>query len=276
MAERESGDVLRHSPRVTRRRARTRERILDVAEELFGAGYQAARMEELAEAADVSVGSIYVHFGNKAGLYLALAERAADQFAAYLDRAWQSDCTALEKVMACGELYLRFHLEHPNSFRFLAFDGFGTELDQVDQELRQRVGERLDEILGVFQAHIEMAIANGEADPSFTPKEAARFLWGAWNGVVSFSLRNDRMALTDEEIAACLRLGRRMVNEGLTAPAYRDADGRSRARLVGAGELAEPGRRGTSGERGGSAAAGERGGSAAAGEPAEPGPAAGR
>jgi TetR/AcrR family transcriptional regulator len=268
VAERESGDVLRHSPRVTRRRARTRERILDVAEELFGAGYQAARMEELAEAADVSVGSIYVHFGNKAGLYLALAERAADQFAAYLDRAWQSDCTALEKVMACGELYLRFHLEHPNSFRFLAFDGFGTELDQVDQELRQRVGERLDEILGVFQAHIEAAIAGGEADPSFTPKEAARFLWGAWNGVVSFSLRNDRMALTDEEIAACLRLGRRMVNEGLTAPAYRDADGRSRARLVGAGELAEPGRPGTAGERGGSAAA--------AGEPAEPGPAAGR
>ncbi|MDT7620699.1 MAG: hypothetical protein QOF99_1600 [Pseudonocardiales bacterium] len=277
MAERESGDVLRHSPRVTRRRARTRERILDVAEELFGAGYQAARMEELAEAADVSVGSIYVHFGNKAGLYLALAERAADQFAAYLDRAWQSDCTALEKVMACGELYLRFHLEHPNSFRFLAFDGFGTELDQVDQELRQRVGERLDEILGVFQAHIEMAIANGEADPSFTPKEAARFLWGAWNGVVSFSLRNDRMALTDEEIAACLRLGRRMVNEGLTAPAYRDADGRSRARLVGAGELAEPGRPGTAGERGGSAAAGEPAEPGpAAGEPAEPGPAAGR
>jgi TetR/AcrR family transcriptional regulator len=240
VAGRESGDVLRHSPRVTRRRARTRERILDVAEELFGAGYQAARMEELAEAADVSVGSIYVHFGNKAGLYLALAERAADQFAAYLDRAWQSDCTALEKVMACGELYLRFHLEHPNSFRFLAFDGFGTELDQVDQELRQRVGERLDEILGVFQAHIEAAITNGEADPSFTPKEAARFLWGAWNGVVSFSLRNDRMAMTDEEIAACLRLGRRMVNEGLTAPAYRDADGRSRARLLAAGDLAEP------------------------------------
>jgi hypothetical protein len=40
------------------------------------------------------------------------------------------------------------------------------------------------------------------------------------------------MALTDEEIAACLRLGRRLTNEGLTAPAFRDADGRTRARLV--------------------------------------------
>ncbi|HEX4252230.1 MAG TPA: TetR/AcrR family transcriptional regulator [Pseudonocardia sp.] len=230
--------VNRHSPRVSRRRARTREHILDVAEALFGAGYQAARMEELADAADVSVGSLYVHFGNKAGLYLALAERALDQFAAYLDQAWRPEYSPLEQVMACGELYLRFHLEHPNSFRFLAFDGFGTELPQVDEELRQRVGERLDEILGVFQAHIEAAVEAGEADSSFAPREAARFLWGAWNGVVSFSLRNDRMALSDDEIAACLRLGRRMVNEGLTAPGFRDAQGRSRARLVDTGVVA--------------------------------------
>ncbi|WP_037081033.1 TetR/AcrR family transcriptional regulator [Pseudonocardia spinosispora] len=221
-----------HSPRVTRRRARTRERILDVAEEIFGSGYQAARMEELAETADVSVGTIYVHFGNKAGLYLALAERALDQFADYLKRADRPDYSPIEKVMACGELYLRFHLEHPGSFRFLAFDGFGTELPQVDEQLRTRVGERLDDILGIFQAYIEAAIAAGEADPAYTPREVCRFLWGAWNGVVSFSLRNDRMALTDEEIATCLRLGRRLANEGLTAPRFRTPDGYSRGRLV--------------------------------------------
>jgi hypothetical protein len=58
--------------------------------------------------------------------------------------------------------------------------------------------------------------------------------------VVSFSLRADRMALSDEEIAACLRLGRRMVNEGLTAPGFRDAEGRSRARLVDAGAPTQP------------------------------------
>jgi AcrR family transcriptional regulator len=218
--------------RLGRRRERTHRRILDVAEQLFGAGYQNARMEELAESADVSVGSIYVHFGNKAGLYLALAERALDQFAAYLEQARRPEYSPLEQAMACGELYLRFHLEHPNSFRFLAFDGFGTELRQADRELSDRVGERLDEIIGVFQGYIEAAVAAGEADPSFPPKETARFLWGAWNGVVSFSLRNDRMALTDEEIAACLRLGRRLTNEGLTAPAFRDADGRTRARLI--------------------------------------------
>lgn len=230
-----------HSPRITRRRARTREQILDAAERAFGAGYRGARMEDLAEAADVSVGSIYGHFGSKDGLYLALVERALEQFATYLDHAFRPDYTPLEQVLAAGDVYLRFHLEHPSSFRFLAFDGVEAQTQTGDERLRERVGERLEEILGSFQARIEAAIAAGEADAGYDAKLAARFLWGAWNGVVSFSLRADRMALTDEEIAACLRLGRRMVNEGLTAPGFRDADGRSRARLVDAGAPTEPG-----------------------------------
>lgn len=63
------------SDRVARRRDRTRSAILDAAEAAFiRRGYRGARMEDLAEEADVSVGSIYGHFGNKDGLYLALVE----------------------------------------------------------------------------------------------------------------------------------------------------------------------------------------------------------
>jgi AcrR family transcriptional regulator len=217
---------------MAQRLARNRERILDLAQEMFVEGYRNARMEDLAAAADVSVGTLYNHFGNKDGIFLALAERALEQFDGYLDQAFQPEYSPLEQVMACGEVYLRFHLEHPDSFRFLAFDGVGTDGTPADRELRDRVGERLDEIIGRFQAHIEAALEAGEADPSYSAKETARFLWGAWNGVVSFGLRNDRMALTETEIRTCLELGRRLVNEGLTNPSFRDADGRSRGRLV--------------------------------------------
>lgn len=232
------------SPRVSRRRARTREQILDAAEAAFApAGYSGVRMEEIAEAADVSVGSIYGHFGNKDGVYLALVERALEQFAAYLDAAFDPTYSPLEQAMAAGEVYLRFHLQHPGSFRFLAFDGVETrmrELDAASVTVRERVGERLEEIIGGFQSRIQQAIEAGEADAGYDSKLVARFLWGAWNGVVSFGLRTDRMALTDDEIAACLRMGRRLVNEGLTAPANRDQDGYSRGRLL-AGTPAPPG-----------------------------------
>lgn len=221
---------------MSRRRARTREQILDAAEAAFApAGYRGVRMEELAEAADVSVGSIYGHFGNKDGVYLALVERALEQFAAYLDAAFDPSYSPLEQAMAAGEVYLRFHLEHPGSFRFLAFDGVETRMPELDADalaVRERVGERLEEILGGFQDRIQQAIEAGEADGGYDSKLVARFLWGAWNGVVSFGLRTDRMALSDDEIAACLRMGRRLVNEGLTAPAHRGPDGYSRGRLL--------------------------------------------
>lgn len=232
-AHAESGARMSSSPRVTRKRARTRERLLNAAERAFAvAGYRQVRMEDLAEAADVSIGSIYDHFGSKDGLYLALAERALDQFGGYLDEAFQPEYSPMEQVMAAADVYLRFHLEHPGSFRFLAIDGADTRDPAVDTDLHTRVGEQLESLIGRFQDRIAHAQASGEADDTYDSRLIARFLWGAWNGVVSFSLRTDRMALTDDEIAACLTLGRRLVNEGLTAPAFRGPDGRSRARLM--------------------------------------------
>ena len=83
--------------------------------------------------------SIYGHFGSKDGLYLALAERASEQFAEYVNHAFQPEYSPLEQVLAAGDVYLRFHLEHPGSFRFLAFAGLETTQSPSDDDLRQRV-----------------------------------------------------------------------------------------------------------------------------------------
>jgi AcrR family transcriptional regulator len=231
-----AGTTTPKETRASRRRARVREELLDIAERAFAeSGYREVRMDDLARAADVSVGTIYGHFGSKDGLYLALGERALEEFAAYLDQAARPEYSPLEQVMACGDVYLRFHLEHPGLFRFLAFDGVETQAPQADEDLRARVGRRLSEIIGGFQRLIETAIASGEADAVYDAELVARFLWGAWNGVVSLSLRNDQMAMSDEQISACIQMGRRLVNDGLTAPGFRDSSGRSRARLIDTG-----------------------------------------
>lgn len=217
--------------RASRRRARVREQLLDAAEKAFAvSGYRDVRMEDLADAVDVSVGSIYGHFGSKDGLYLALGERAAEQFGEYLELAYRPEFSPLEQAMACGDAYLRFHLEHPGLFRFL--NAADSDVRQADVEQRQRVGARVAEILDKFRDQIASAISAGEADSDYDAESVALFLWGAWNGVVSLGLRGDQTALTEEQIAAALRTGRRIVNEGLTAPGHRGPDGRTRARLV--------------------------------------------
>src|SRR6476469_2573258 len=96
------GLVESNATRGARRRARTRAAILDADEAAFGDGsFRATRVEDVAEDADVSVGSIYLHFGNKDGLYLALVERAVELFSGYMQQAYQDGWSPLEQVIAC-------------------------------------------------------------------------------------------------------------------------------------------------------------------------------
>src|SRR6476469_230943 len=91
-----------NATRGARRRARTRAVILDAAERAFSEqSFRATRIEDIAEDADVSVGSIYQHFGNKDGLYLALVERAVELFSGYMQQAYQDGWSPLEQVIAC-------------------------------------------------------------------------------------------------------------------------------------------------------------------------------
>lgn len=64
--------------RLTReeRRAQTRGRLLDAAEEVFNRlGYHGASLEAVAEAAGYTKGAVYSNFASKTELFVALAER---------------------------------------------------------------------------------------------------------------------------------------------------------------------------------------------------------
>jgi len=60
-----------------RRRHERREAILEAAATVFGEkGAHAATMAEVAEAADVSKGTVYLYFPSKDDLFLALTEQS--------------------------------------------------------------------------------------------------------------------------------------------------------------------------------------------------------
>jgi AcrR family transcriptional regulator len=221
------------SGRVATRRTRTRAALIEAAERAFMLhGFNGVTVERLAEEADVSVGSIYGHFANKDGLYVAVAARAVDLFADYLARAYRSSSSPLEQVMAAGDAYLRFHLEHPGLFRFIAFAGVESRPSFTTEAEDREITERLTAVIDGFRDRIAAAVELGEAGPHVDPHLASRFLFGAWNGVVALTLRDDGLALDDEAISACILQARRIVAEGLTDPGHRSPTGYSRARLL--------------------------------------------
>jgi AcrR family transcriptional regulator len=210
--------------RSERRKARTVQAIFEAAEQRFlDRGFHGTTVEEIADAADVSVGSIYVHFKSKEGLYLALLDRALDVQESYMEDAFKPTLSLGQQLFAAGWAYLSFYLDHPGYFRILAFPHVDAPQDDLSFAA-QRLAERAEAGVRRVASIIELGVKTGAARP-VDPYRAAKFMFGAWTGVIALNLRPDRLRLDDEELRAVLDEGRRIVAEGIAAMALRQPDG---------------------------------------------------
>lgn len=198
----------REGSRSERRKARTAAAIRDAAERLFiSRGYSATTMEDLAEEADVAVGSIYAHFASKEGVYSALIERALELDKQYCDEGFYAGKLPAERLLGLAEGYLRFAREHPAYFQLFRFpppDRPGAELTPA---VTTRVGQRITDETKRMADEIQKMIDEGIGRP-VNAESTARFLWAAWDGVICSHLGPSNMGLTDSEFEATLNSAR--------------------------------------------------------------------
>jgi TetR/AcrR family transcriptional regulator len=207
----------REGSRSDRRRARTAAAIRDAGERLFiGRGYSATTMEDLAEEADVAVGSIYAHFGSKEGVYGALIERALELDKRYCDEGFLTGHSPFERLFGLAEGYLRFAREHPGYFQLFRFpppDRPGAELTPTASA---RVARRIREETERMAREIRSMIDEGLARP-VDAESMARFLWAAWDGVICSHVGPGNLGLTDAQFEDVLNRARESFARGLLA-----------------------------------------------------------
>ena len=105
------------SPRVERRRQADRERILRIAAARFAQdGPERVRLEEIAEQAAVSRGTLYSHFASKEALGLELMKPLLDDAIGLLAEA-EAARTARQRVSALLGVYLALWHRHPDALR---------------------------------------------------------------------------------------------------------------------------------------------------------------
>lgn len=206
----------------------TAEAIITAAEKLFvEQGYHATRVSEVARLADVSIGSIYVHYDNKEGLYGALIERALDIQAQYVDAVLDSEAIPdIEKVIALGEAYLQFFREHPDHFRMLMLPSESIPEEAARSPLARQIAARGETQRAKLAQAIENCVAAGVMREDVDPANAANFWWAAWNGVIGLTMRSDDLAIDEREMERVVVAGRLMIAEGLASATLRDDDGR--------------------------------------------------
>jgi len=196
------------------RARRTTDALLAAAETLFAErSVGEVTVEQIASRAGVAVGSVYNHFGSKAGLHAALVERALETDRRYMDRAYTEGRTPVEQLFAAAEEYLAFYLASPEYFRLLAFpEGAGSY--PAGRALAERLAASVEEQNARMVEALRIGIANGTVR-AVDPDDVATVLWSAWNGVISLAWRDDPLRRDTRELSRLLRVATDVVAHGL-------------------------------------------------------------
>ncbi len=165
-----------------------RSRIMDAAERVFlHTPVMHTTMEQIAQAAEVSKGTLYLYFETKEALYLSIAQRAVDELVRREERVRQE--WAGSTGYAWFEAALRCYIDYALEFR----DRFRVAMSWLYEETPPAVDPRVfaDYQRGVaeaFQFGCD-ALEQGKRDGSVKADiDAALSLFQVWGGIVGLLL----------------------------------------------------------------------------------------
>lgn len=182
--------------RLDRRKARTRQALIDAAVGLIAEGRgQQASIQEITEAADIGFGSFYNHFESKEQLFQVASEEVLDRWARLLDTATAGISDLAEVFAVALRISGRLAWAHPDIAGFIT----GAGLDLVDAQ-------------SGLAPHALRDIRAGQATGRFTVADADITLSAVAGGLIGLLRLRQRYPRrvtensVDELAEACLRL----------------------------------------------------------------------
>jgi AcrR family transcriptional regulator len=145
------------SNRFERRRERTRQELLAAATRVLAdKGLHSTKITDIAAAADVGVGTFYLHFPDKETLFDAVVEDTVRRLKATVDTARAKARGALEKITASNVAFFRFARDNRAVFKIV----FGHAAAYNDLIRRAQA---------LFIADTEKTVREGIASGAFAP-----------------------------------------------------------------------------------------------------------
>ena len=126
MAEAAPADAPRPT-RLDRRKARTRQALIDAAVHLIAEGRgDRASIQEITDAADIGFGSFYNHFDSKDELFATASAEVLERWGQMIDQACAGIADPAEIFAVSFRISGRLGWTHPDMARFLTGAGLGV------------------------------------------------------------------------------------------------------------------------------------------------------
>lgn len=172
--------------RKEREKGHRRDEILDAARSVFfEKGLQNSTMDEIADAAELSKGTLYLYYKSKEDLYLSVMMRGMgvlhDMFARSISQA-PNPINALQRL---GDTYYRFFLEHRNYYRMFHFYENPQFHKQVSEEMRTTCSNENQRLWDLVVTVIQKGMDDELIRNDLSSPEVAVLLWSAANAIMT-------------------------------------------------------------------------------------------
>ena len=169
------------SERKEREKEQRRNAIIDAAEKVFfSKGFELATMEEVAEQAELSKGTLYLYFKNKEELQLAISIRGLIQLRKIFEESIDPGKSTWENLLAIGRGYVKFSRKYPDYLNSMLY----MDAKHVDHALVEASFQDNIDPMEFFVKFIEKGIDDGSIRKDLNPKVLAHLLWSSTTGVL--------------------------------------------------------------------------------------------
>lgn len=171
--------------RKEREKVHRKDEILNAAEKVFfEKGLALATMDEIAEQAELSKGTLYLYYKSKEDLYMAIICRGHQILLKMFAEAAATGEPTIKLFQNIGQAYFAFYKRHHDYFRMFSFSENTQLHSQVSEEMRKVCAESGQCIGAVVQEVIQRGIEDGTFRPEVNPVEMSVIFWANSRGVM--------------------------------------------------------------------------------------------
>lgn len=171
--------------RKEREKLQRRKDIIDAAEKVFfSRGFESATMDEIAEMAELSKGTLYLYFKSKEDLQFAIFMRGSDILMKMMKDNLSADINGYQRLLELADSFIRFSRENRNYFSlFMYYESSRMEALNIGQDQLQ-VYLKEDSPLALVTQQVIRGMQDGSLRNDLSAEVFSATLWSQMLGVL--------------------------------------------------------------------------------------------
>ena len=166
--------------RKEREREHRREEIIDAAQQVFfEKGLFVATMDDIAEMAELSKGTLYLYYKSKEDLYLAVTMRGMEVLLDMFQKVLEPAISVPKALERLSDVYLDYFNSHRDYFRMLHFFQTPQFHKQVSDDMKQSCDLLNQRIWDVIRALLQRGIQDGSLRTDLNSFELVFITWAS-------------------------------------------------------------------------------------------------